>query len=49
MKRLSWLFLMVVLILSCQDDQDGQSLKEVTNETIKIDRSALAARAHHLS
>jgi hypothetical protein len=44
MKRLSWLFLMVVLILSCQDDQDGQSLKEVTNETIKIDRSALAAR-----
>jgi len=43
MKRLSWLFL-VVLALACQDDPNEGSLKESTTETIIKGRSDNAAR-----
>jgi hypothetical protein len=43
MKKLSWLFL-VILPLACQDDQQNDSLQERTTETIIINRSSSGAR-----
>lgn len=45
MKKLSWLFLVVLIPFACQDDQDNQSdLKEFTTETIKISRNQFSGR-----